>query len=546
MRVRLKDMFAVAVVGLWFLPSGAHGASVSFSQIDWLDGAGGYTSYESDWGGVQVTLDVVDAAYFAPVSSGYVTYVNVTTTVAGGAGGNWGVQNLAVVLDDLSADTFVGRLGESVFFDLGIAPGSQRVSDIEYILSLGAAPLASAPSGAMAVSGVDVEEVLFGGLIGTVDGETFEGGTSQAAPPAALNFVGVGPGEQVGGKGAIKGKEKDVPKVAEDKNHCAPGSAARSLKYLAAHNPNVNVPDDPTQLHKDLAKEMKTTLKSGTWVDRFKSGKDEYVEKKKLPIRTKQTKNVEDVIDALKKGADVELMVYWGKNSSGKSMGGHAAFVTEITEIKNAAGETTGYQVKTIDDAKQGDGKAANDPHTYRFDKDGKLRGFGTGAGLIGYQIETVRRARAWNWLKQLLTQLQVQPGWWSPTPQSFSDIWIFPDVAIDPSYTPCTLVSGWTHEFTNVAPDGTTYATAGLHWYGPELGAGSLSDFWFQTLLDPAMAYDFYAYDPSYDEVWLEQVDCEPIPEPVTALGILLGVGCLGRYAARRSSRCRPRPAAA
>jgi len=95
-------------------------------------------------------------------------------------------------------------------------------------------------------------------------------------------------------------------------------------------------------------------------------------------------------MDDIDDGADVEIMLYWGKNAAGEGMGGHAAFVSQIVELMDGDGNTAGYQVTIIDDATQGDGLAANDKHTLYFDTDGNLEDYGTGAVLVGFQVEKV------------------------------------------------------------------------------------------------------------------------------------------------------------
>jgi hypothetical protein len=94
---------------------------------------------------------------------------------------------------------------------------------------------------------------------------------------------------------------------------------------------------------------------------------------------------MEWVLQKLKEKSDVELMVSWGKNEQGESLGGHAAFVTEIIQLSDGS-----FIVKFMDDARQGDDTAYNDMHTLWFDKEGNLlNGLGEGGRLIGFQVET-------------------------------------------------------------------------------------------------------------------------------------------------------------
>jgi hypothetical protein len=188
-----------------------------------------------------------------------------------------------------------------------------------------------------------------------------------------------------------------VPAINEEVNGCAPASAARSIHYLAQKFPALAMAlgtETPQQTYDRLKNLMMTSLGAngtGTTKTKFKAGKDAYM----LPgvsIMTTQTgRSAMDFMDAqggLTNMKDVEAMIYWGTNAAGKSMGGHAAFVSEITKIKDATGAITGYKVTIVDDRPQGDGMANNTSTTYTFDAAGNLKGHGTGARLIGFQIE--------------------------------------------------------------------------------------------------------------------------------------------------------------
>ncbi len=370
------------------IENSAFAATSSFYQIDWLQDDGNHYD-DSDWGQVDILFDQSDLAQFSlNVDGTHSSFVNVVTKAGTFLPINWAVQNLPVYFTDTNA--FSGSLGESVWFDLTASVGIP-VPNLNYLLTIDTSPLDDAyittisESDLISASVSDLD-VKFGGL--AADDGSFEGGTGGGAPLKAKNFKGLSKGEKVEKRGSIDGKETDIKKVNEEENGCAPGSAARSLKYLADKHDNIKVDDDVQKVYEDLKKDMDTQVgkdKRGTEVNDFKTGKDKYSKDKKLPIKTEQTKDVEKVIEALKKKCDVELMVYWGKGKDGKSLGGHAAFITEIIKIKD-----NGYIVKYIDDANQTDNKASNDKHTLKFDKNGNLiNSPGTGGSLIGFQVET-------------------------------------------------------------------------------------------------------------------------------------------------------------
>jgi hypothetical protein len=235
-------------------------------------------------------------------------------------------------------------------------------------------------------------DLLVGGLCDIIDSDPFCGNTGQAAPAKAQNFQGATPGITIAESGSVFGKQSDVAKINEDVNGCAPGSAARSLAYLDAQHASVQLPnkdpakDDAQEAYDALYVAMKTNVdKKGTSKGDFLTGKQEYSKTSTPKVKTTQTIKVDDAIKTLKKKGDVELMVYWGKNAAGKSMGGHAAFISDLIKLSDGS-----FTVTIIDDPKQGDGNPANNKYTLKFDSLGNLQGYGTGAKLIGFQVETV------------------------------------------------------------------------------------------------------------------------------------------------------------
>ena len=196
--------------------------------------------------------------------------------------------------------------------------------------------------------------------------------------------------------------ESSVPAIDEQYEGCAPGSAARSIHYLKQKFPNLASAlgtETPQQTYEKLRDAMMTQVgkgAAGTQVSKFKTGKDAY--NNGLPGKPIMTMQIggapadfATAMMALANMKDVEAMIYWGTDAAGKSQGGHAAFISEIIKIKDAAtGAITGYQINIIDDRPQGDGTANNTKTTLKFDAAGTLQGYGTGAGMIGFQIEMV------------------------------------------------------------------------------------------------------------------------------------------------------------
>ncbi len=217
------------------------GISVSFNQLDWLNETGGFTAQSSEWGVANIQLSSADAALFTFVPGvGYQAFINVSTELQiPGSSQNWAVQNLPIAFG--APSDLNGRLPEGATFDLGIARGSLNLqslgsSAIRYGLSVSATTATSMPVLAGPALGVLTAEALFGGEADLTD--SYSGSSGKAIPLPAQNFIGALAGEKQSLVGKIFGKESDIPSVDEEKNGCAPGSVARSLRAspLGRHN----------------------------------------------------------------------------------------------------------------------------------------------------------------------------------------------------------------------------------------------------------------------------------------------------------------------
>ena len=77
--------FVVVVLALAMAGPPARAVGLSFGQIDWEDGNGGFVSQNSDWGQVTVSFSSFDAGLLTPDGmGGYFGFMNVITTVGGG------------------------------------------------------------------------------------------------------------------------------------------------------------------------------------------------------------------------------------------------------------------------------------------------------------------------------------------------------------------------------------------------------------------------------------------------------------------------------
>lgn len=161
----------------------------------------------------------------------------------------------------------------------------------------------------------------------------------------------------------------EIVEIDENTNHCAPASCARSLKYL-------NAPGDGQDICDDLADLMDTTKEEGTADEDMESGKETFTEGHNLGINTHRTYgpgSLQEAMDALAAGCDVEALIGW---SGG---GGHAAMVTGMVKWPDGS-----YTITYVDDPTQGDDTAENQEHTIHVDADGDFDG-GT---VDGFMIE--------------------------------------------------------------------------------------------------------------------------------------------------------------
>jgi hypothetical protein len=367
----------------------AEAVSVLFSQLDWLSDSGGYTQQNSDWGRIDLQFGASDIGLFGSDGNGHlVTFINLTTDTSsfGGSSGNWAVQNAPIVINSIG--DLSGRLADGFTFSLTTAP-SLNVPTMNIGLSFAPTTSLAAPTISSSAAVNDISTLTGGFADPSVP---MSGGAGQAAPNAAQNEACFGATDKVGLVGKIQKPDSSVPAINEGNNGCAPGSAARSLHYLQA-NGSLTIAEGPQSTYNLLYSFMSTTSTNGTTKSNFKSGKDIYdLVSPELQITTTQTggtgQDFINAINALNNGADIEAMIYWGKNAQNQSMGGHAAFISQITQILDSSGNVKGYQVTIIDDGTQGNGNASNTKHILCFDASGNLENYGTGARMIGFQTE--------------------------------------------------------------------------------------------------------------------------------------------------------------
>jgi len=378
-------LLSTLVVPLVLINPPVRAASVSFDQISWGDGTGGFEDQYSQWGEASVSFSGADAASLAPLGSGYAGWVNIVTAVAGGSNNNWAVENMPVVFD--KAGDLDGDLPFTYQFDLGQTDGS-LVSGLSYSLTLSATPLTVEPSGSLTSGGV----VGVTDLEGSTTNAGFEGDEAgsfaQDTIGAAVAGAVAGALIATNGRGTIQTSLTNIAVVAEQKNGCAPGAAARSIKYLQQMFPSsLNITQSAQQVYGTLTNLMQSdtgpTSRRGTAINNFISGKNLYFTTNNLSIApTVVTTNFGQVVSALNSTGDVEIGVSWAGG------GGHCIFVTGVTTLYTN-GVPYRYIVNGLQDPKQGSGSISNQTTQYTFDTSGNLLDNG-GGFLNSFRIETV------------------------------------------------------------------------------------------------------------------------------------------------------------
>ncbi|MCP3904900.1 MAG: hypothetical protein GY715_14845 [Planctomycetes bacterium] len=359
----VRSRLALVAAAL-FLTSPAWAVDCQVRQLDWLDDDVGVLIPFSRVGEIVFTFDPADPEDQILFNLGY---VNVLLN-----DNFWVVQNLPLLY--LSPE-HMSLSQPSVQFGLPIENGVPFEQAFVNV-TITPEPLDFPPFGTSVFKPVFPFPYHAGGFEG--------GGSSLSDIPFVIGswvgpFIPILPTDI-----AFTDLEHPIRAVDEEKNGCAPASAARSIQYMG------DVAGFATgtaqEIYGDLKDDMGTSVgpgSTGTSVGDFLTGKDEYVDENNLPIDTVQTFGMADICDAadaINDGGDVEIMIAW---SGG---GGHAAMIKSI--IKWPDGSAT---ITYVDDPTQGDGTAANEEHVIHVNPDGTF----DGGSIIGFQIETIDKCPA-------------------------------------------------------------------------------------------------------------------------------------------------------
>src|SRR3989344_7509146 len=139
-------------------------------------------------------------------------------------------------------------------------------------------------------------------------------------------------------------RQAQVPDIAQIPMECTPTAVANNIISLAGEHGRLN---DLPKTDRALIAELKGDMKfyNGVMNNNLVSGKDKFSARRKLPIATKRIDHpsFQDIVDAIKSGAAVELSMKWVKSKSGHADTGHMVSLV-------GAGSTDGSQYVYVHD----------------------------------------------------------------------------------------------------------------------------------------------------------------------------------------------------
>ena len=273
------------------------GPELVFEQIDYnLDGT---AVVDSSWATVGLTYR----------GSSSDIYFNLAVN------GNWVIQNIA-----LFSNEGVGiSQTVTIAFDLGVSDGTE-VAQLEYAFDITPDTLDSMPFQFDTAPVADGRFVMFSG----------DQGVALEAAPIVL------PPRGAKIKGGARGVHKgEFPNQEAGTAECVPVAVSNSLKFLKRrHNLDIDDQDISIGRMKSATGCTDRGTPNGWW-----NTKDEYMRSHGYPIRTETTTDLDEVIEAIKQGKDVELGVP-----------GHRVAVVGVVKLLDGR-----YLLKIAHDTKQGE-----------------------------------------------------------------------------------------------------------------------------------------------------------------------------------------------
>ena len=139
-------------------------------------------------------------------------------------------------------------------------------------------------------------------------------------------------------------RQAQVPDFPQQPTECTPTAVANNMVSLAGEHGRLN---DLPKTDREIIAELKSDMQfnSGVTNNNLVSGKDKFSARHKLPIATKRIDHpsFQDMVDAIKSGAAVELSMKWVKSKSGHADTGHVVNLV-------GAGSTDGAEFVYVHD----------------------------------------------------------------------------------------------------------------------------------------------------------------------------------------------------
>ncbi len=241
---------------------------------------------------------------------------------------------------------FIMDRNESFFLDVYIDQDSDKaITETEQVVSrMRAHPDEGWRNGYAIPISQELGENVFVKIV-LSSGEVFEGNAQVTSynPKTLVNFenaTDLNNAMKQGGGGAPAPVRPSTPDITQRFAECGPTAAANSLISLAQqHGKKLSDLPSQTDMINGLKAEMDWTPENGVSPDKFVEGKDKYMAKLGLPIRTTLAGGddgrgtINELRDALRDGRATEVQLKFHDPETGAGKGSHVLTVVGVEEV---------------------------------------------------------------------------------------------------------------------------------------------------------------------------------------------------------------------
>jgi hypothetical protein len=341
---------------------------IQVHQLSFTDDQGAFVQRFSNHGQLSITV--------AEPPTDQIQWVNAVIN------GTWAIENAPLI----EVDGAGGSQTYSYPFDLGVLPGVPvPVADVVFTITPFQREPTDPPKGPPVIVTV-AEHLLYAGA--TVHAPMIK----PLHPVPGLAQPNTDPANPIPWE---RVRRRDVPGVAEEVNHCAPGAHARSLAWMNDLY-CLGLPkdcDEAQEIYDALAGKMGTTAEGGTTTkskdctsSNAVTGLQSFLEQKDLedlldidwrPDFADDPPDPCDLFEALQQGKDVIVEVGW-LDADNNRTNGHV--ITVVGAVKCGDMVRIFYKDDAYGDDSQGDNSADDGVKTAKFEAGGptgwRLRGF--------------------------------------------------------------------------------------------------------------------------------------------------------------------------